>query len=217
MEDFKITNDLLHYFEEAGQTLFYHPNQCIYFQGDTSNQLYVVKKGRVRVFFLDQEGQEMTVEIIENGRIFGESSFLDQTSRPTTVEAINEVELYACTLDSLIPYLTSSSLLTTTLFKLLIRNMNNLSLQLHNLYFLDRYQKVASFLLEQTTHPNIEKGITKNSIAYSHQEIAYCIGLSRGTVTRVLDALKKDNCIALQYKKVIIKDRIALEAYKNKR
>lgn len=217
MENFRIPDNLLQYFEEAGQTLQYHPGQCIYYQGDTSNQLYVVKKGRVRVFFLDQEGQEMTVEIVEKGRIFGESSFLGQTSRPTTVDAVNEVELYACTLDSLLPYLASSTTLTITLFKLLISNMDNLSLQLHNLYFLDRFQKVAAFLLEQTSHPNIEKGITKTSITYSHQEIAYCIGLSRGTVTRVLDTFKKQGCITLEYKKVVILDRIALEEYKNKR
>ena len=213
---FKITEDLFPYFQKAGHATIYHPGQCIYYQGDSSNQLYVIKSGRVRVFFLDEEGQEMTIEIIEKGRIFGDSSFLDQTNRPTTVEAITEVEVYVCTLESLLPYLTTSTTLTTVLFKLLIRNMNNLSFQLHNLYFFDRYQKVASFLLEQTKYPTIEKGISETCIPYSHQEIAYCIGLSRGTVTRVLDTFKESGCIVLQYKKVIIKDRKLLTKYLNK-
>lgn len=216
MEDSKITEDLFPYFENAGHTTTYQPGQCIYYQGDTSNQLYVIKTGRVRVFFLDEEGQEMTIEIIENGRIFGDSSFLEQTNRPTTVEAITKVEVYVCTLDSLLPYLSRSTTLTTTLFKLLIRNMNNLSSQLHNLYFFDRYQKVASFLLEQTNHPNIEKGVSKTCIPYSHQEVAFCIGLSRVTVTKVLDTLKESGCISLQYKKISITNRQLLTTYLHK-
>lgn len=212
MEAITISSDLYPYFQKAGQTVKYHAGQCIYYQGDLSKQFYLIKKGRVRVFFLDQNGQEMTVEIIEKGRIFGDSSFLNQTSRPTTVEAINDVELYACSLESLVPYLSENPTLTVTLFKLLIRNMDNLSNQLHNLYFLDRYQKVASFLLEQTKHPNVDKEITATCMPYTHQELAYCIGLSRGTVTRVLDSFKEQGMVAIRYKKIIIKDRKALQA-----
>lgn len=213
MENIEISDVLFEYFEKAGQNLIYHPGQCIYYQGDLSNQLYIIKRGRVRVYLIDKDGQEITLEIIEKGRIFGDSSFINQTSRPTTVEAISEVELYACTLESLLPYLGKSTTLTTTLFKLLIENMNNLSNHVHSLYFLDRYQKVASFLLEQTAHPNIEKGITSTCIPYTHQEIAYCIGLSRERVTKVLNEFKTQGFITIGYKKIIIINRRGLQEY----
>lgn len=212
-----VEDILFTYFEKAGQHILYHPGQCMYYQGDLSNQIYIIKEGRVRVYLLDKEGQEITLEIIEKGRIFGDSSFLNQTTRPTTVEAITKVELYACTLESLLPYLTKSPELTTTIFKLLIQNMNTLSSHVHNLYFLDRYQKVANFLLEQTAHPNIEKGITKTTIPYTHQEIAYCIGLSREQVTKVLNVFKTKEWIRIGYKKVIILNRDGLQDYMNTR
>lgn len=213
MNNNKITEEMYPYFDKVSETKYYKAGQYIYFQGDLSNQFYVIKKGRVRVYFLSANGEEMTVEIVEKGRIFGESSFLSKTSRPTNVEAINDVELYACKIEDLIPYLSSSPKLMEILFKLLIQNLDHVSNQLHHLYFLNRFQKVAYFLIEQTSRANIDLNISSNCVPYSHQEIAYCVGISRVSVTKVLDYFKNEGWIDLKYKKVIILNREALIDY----
>ena len=42
-------------------------------QEDSSNNLYLILKGRVRVYLISKDGQEITLDIIDKGRIFGES------------------------------------------------------------------------------------------------------------------------------------------------
>ncbi|HIZ66752.1 MAG TPA: cyclic nucleotide-binding domain-containing protein, partial [Candidatus Blautia pullicola] len=85
MESIKISENLYPYFEKTGKLLCYEPGETIYFQGDSAEHLFFVKSGRVRAFYLTRSGKELTFEIVEKGRIIGESSFLSQSVYPVSV------------------------------------------------------------------------------------------------------------------------------------
>ncbi|KAA9005474.1 Crp/Fnr family transcriptional regulator [Paenibacillus spiritus] len=213
MVTIKVPESLYPYFQQAGNSMGVRPGERIYMQGDQANRLYLITKGRVRVYCISKEGEELTIEIVEKGRIFGESSFLYEATRQTTVDAVNEVELVSCTLESLSPYLNQSKELTFILFQLLSSTCSHLSHQLKRSNLYNRYEKVASFLLDETVYPNKDKGIRENCIPYSHEELAVCLGLNRVTVTKVLNDFKQRGWIDLQYKKVIILNRAALSEF----
>lgn len=206
----KISENLFHFFEKAGQKVIYHPHDIIYMQEDDSTSLYLILKGRVRVFNINSMGEEITFEVLEKGRIFGESSFFQKSLRPTTVMAINEVELISCYLDDLYPYLNESTELTISLLQLLSQTCDYITSLLKKSYTYNRYEKIASFLLEQTMYDNVDKGIINNTLPYTHEEIATTVGLSRVTVTKVLNEFMKKGYIQNQYKKIIILDKKAL-------
>lgn len=212
MVTIKVPKSLYTYFEQAGSCIRFRTGEHIYMQGDQANRLYLITKGRVRVYYISNDGEELTLEIVEKGRIFGESSFLYQATRHTTVDAVNEVELLSCTLENLYPFLSQSKELTLILFQLLSNTCCHLSHQLKRSTFYNRYEKVASFLLDETAYPNKDKAISENCIPYSHEELAVCLGLNRVTVTKVLNDFKQKGWIDLQYKKVIISNRAALSA-----
>ena len=75
MEETKITEELYPYFEKVSEIKHYQPGQYIYFEGDLSNQFYAIKKGRVRVYFMSLDGEEMTMDIIEKRAYFGRIFF----------------------------------------------------------------------------------------------------------------------------------------------
>ena len=206
----KISENLFHYFEKAGTKVKYHPNDIIYMQEDDSTNLYLILKGRVRVFNINPMGEEVTFEFLEKGRIFGESSFFQNSLRPTTVMAVNEVELISCYLDDLYPYLSDSKELTISLLKLLSQTCDYRTSLLKKAYTYNRYEKIASFLLEQTVVDNIDKGIINSTLPYTHEEIATIVGLSRVTVTKVLNDFAKKGYIKNKYKKIIILNKKAL-------
>lgn len=209
----EVSKDFYPYFEKAGSLHHYEPNQKIYFQGDSSNDFYYIKSGRVRVYLVSREGREVTVEVVEHGRIFGESSFFSQSSRLTSVEAVNHVELVACSYESLIPYLEESPALLTTMFNLLAKTTRNLTHQVRRLCFLNAGQKIADFLLWMTEEARPEANITTNSLPYSHQEIAECTNLDRVTVTRLLNHFQAQGWVRLAYRKVFILNRQAMTDY----
>ena len=72
-------------------------------------------------------------------------------------------------------------------------------------YTYTRQEKIASFLLEQNLIDNEGK-----QISYSHEEIASLVGLSRVTVTKVLNDFAKKGYIRVAYRKINIIDRNGL-------
>jgi len=161
MVTIKVPETLHTYFEQAGSSIRVQTGERIYMQGEQANRLYLIKKGRVRVYYISTDGEELTIEIVEKGRIFGESSFLYQGIRQTTVDAVNEVELLSCTIENLYHYLSQSKELTLILFQLLSNTCSHLSRQFKRSTFYDRYEKVASFLLDETAYPNKDKAISE--------------------------------------------------------
>lgn len=193
----KIKKELFHYFEQAGEKVIYHPQDIIYMQEDQTNSLYLILKGKVRVYHLTPSGEEITFDILEEGRIFGESSFFQNSARPTTVVAINEVELISCHLKDLYPYLHQSAELTMSLLTLMSQTIDYLTMLVKRSYTYNRYEKIASFLLESPT----------NEINQSHEDIANMLGLARVTVTKVLNDFSKKKYISLGYRKITITNR----------
>lgn len=202
----KISENLFDYFKQAGTLIKYQPSDIIYMQEDATNNLYLILKGRVRVFLLSKDGQEITLDIIDKGRIFGESSFLLNTSRPVCVSAIDNVELISCNLETLYPTILESKELTLAIMRLLSSTNDHLTNQVKKAYFYNRHEKIAAFLLEQN----------KKTISYTHEEIASLTGLNRVTVTKILNDFNQYGWIDLAYRKIIITNRNQLINYLDK-
>lgn len=202
----KISEDLFKYFKEAGTLIKYHPNDVIYMEEDTTNNLYLILKGRVKVYLISKDGQEITLDIIGKGRIFGESSFLQNTNRPVCVSAIDEVELISCQLETMYPTILKSEELTIAILRLLSSTNDYLVNQVKKAYLYNRHEKIVAFLLEQN----------KKTISYTHEEIASLTGLNRVTVTKILNDFCQSGWIELKYKKINILNRIPLKDYLSK-
>lgn len=161
----------------------------------------------MRAFYVTKSGKELTFEIIEKGRIIGESSFLSHSLYPVTVTAVTDVVLLVCTLEQLWPQIESSRDLTLVMLRLLSGTCNHLTEQLRRITLYDRYQKIASFLLHETAEPDSDRGVTSDSIPYTHEELAMSLGMNRVTVSRVLGEWKKQRIISTAYGCIRILDR----------
>lgn len=211
MEQIKISEDLYPYFEKTGKLLYYEPGETIYLQGDSAEHLFLIKSGRVRAFYLTKSGREFTFEIVEKGRIIGESSFLSHSVYPVSVAAVNGVQLLACRLEQLYRYMESSPALMHTMLQLLTKTCNHLTEQLRRVTLYDRYQKIASFLLHETAFPDKDRGVSKQGIPYTQEELAASLGMNRVTVSKVLGEWKKQKIISTTYGHIQIEDRKYLE------
>ena len=199
------------YFIKNGSVKTCRKGEIIYFQNDSADSLYLILKGKVRVFHISASGKEITLEILEKGRIFGESSFLGEHKRPTTVEAVNTVELVSCNIKNLVPVLRKSEELMVLMFQHLSQTCNYLSNQIYRLTNYDRYQKIASFLLEETFDSRADKRTEEYVVPYTHEEIASLLGMNRVTVSKVLASFAEQGVIRSEYGRTIILDKKKLE------
>ena len=206
----RIRDEQFGMFEAVGQLLHYRAGELIYMQQDSADILYLIRKGRVRVYLSTESGEEVTLEIVEKGRIFGESSFVQDACRSTTVSAVTDTELVACRLSELGPALCGSWELTSALLQMMSDTCDYLSRLVKRAYLYDRRERLAAFLLEQTAVDNPDKGIVDGALPYTHEDLALVVGLSRVTVTRVLGEFQRQGWVECGYRKIRVRDREGL-------
>ena len=128
----------------------------------------------------------------KDNTFFGESAVFDDQPYFATATILEPSEIYYIQRDDLMRLIKKTPSIAFMLIRALIRKIRLLAFQLEDLSFLDAQKRVAHILLtlghelgvrkEDGLH--IQKGIT-------HNDLAQLTGLSRVTVTNVLNYLER--------------------------
>lgn len=65
----------------------------IYLQGTEATCFYYLKKGKVKSFIQSEDGAERTLNLYQQGSIFGEASFFDELPRVSSAVALTPCEI----------------------------------------------------------------------------------------------------------------------------
>lgn len=201
-----IPEKLISMLRVSGKTDIYKPKTKIFSQGESASGFYIISSGRVRVYTITDAGYERTIEILEVGRIFGDSSFLSNAYRFVNIEAVIACEIISFTADELITLCTKSEELMKLIFQHMADTCNYLTKQLIQTTSYDSTQKIAAFLLNESENRR------QTVLPYSHEEVAASVGLNRVTVSRVISNLKKQQIIRVGYRTIEICDALHLKS-----
>ncbi len=69
------------------------PGETFYTPMDLSETLFVLRKGRVRIFKATPEGREFTLAVVESGTVFGEMALTAQRLRNSYAQAMEGSEV----------------------------------------------------------------------------------------------------------------------------
>lgn len=207
----KLSSKFYPLFEEVGTEFLIRSGHVLYMQGDQSSNLYLVKSGRVRMFYISENGKEITYRIIGEGQLIGEAAFLSHLQQ-ATISAVTDTTLITCPIKSLYPHICRHNELNQIIFELLTENYTQLCNQIKRLTINDSAKRVASYLLDLTKQDQEELGIIDHTLPYTQEELAVCLNLHRTTVAKVLADFAKRGLVRLQYRKIQVLDREGLRA-----
>lgn len=170
----------------------YRSGQPVYIQGERSRHFYFLLKGRVKISIFREDGSEKILAIQEGNTFFGESAAVDDQPYFATATVLEASEIYSIHRDHLLQMLRETPSIAFLLMCALIRKMRLLAFQVEDLSFLDAQKRVVHILLKLVHELGVEKGeglhIQKR---ITHDDLARLTGLSRVTVTNVLNYLEK--------------------------
>lgn len=194
-----------------GKVKSYRSSETIYMQDDSGDTFYYVKAGRVKVFILQEDGTEKILSIHEQGGFFGETTAIDQLPRPCCACAMINSEIIALTQEELVKLSQLDKDLYLALLQSLTRKIRMLSFQIQDMSFLEAEQRIIHILLKLAADfgTSTADGL-KLSVSFSDQELAGLVGVCRVTVTKTLNALKKQGLIDKQYRNITIKNQMGL-------
>ncbi len=201
-EEFEQLN-LIHNFIEA------HKGAYIYFEAFNHNKLYFLKEGYIKIGYINEEGKEITKDIIGQGDIFGQVTLEKHNLNGEFAQAYKaDVSLCAFTIDDFQKLLQKRPELALRYSKQVGTKLRHIESRLVNLLNKDVKTRLLNFLWQLSQHnmlQNMPDGLCIPNYL-THEDIANLIGSSRQTVTTMINELNNDQVISYDRHKICFLD-----------
>jgi len=162
--------------------------ECIVVQGQTSEALFIILTGRVRVVMADDHGGEVILATLRAGDYLGEMSLIDNAPHSASVkcEAISDVLILGR--EEFGQCLSENFALAQAIMRGLVQRLRSADQKIGSLALMGVYSRVANVMLEYAL-PD-EEGHLMIREKISRQDIAKMVGASREMVSRVMKDLE---------------------------
>ena len=172
---------------ERGVVKHFRKGQRLIDEGDSGDTLYIVTKGRLRVFGSSDTGREITYGTYGAGEYIGEMS-LDGGPRSASVEALEAVECVQVTRQTLLRHIAEHPEFALELIAKVIRSARAATVSTKRLALNDVYGRLV--LLLNSLGEVQPDGTRLIAERLTHQEIANRLGCSREMVSRLMKDLE---------------------------
>lgn len=174
----------------------------LYHQGDKARCFYYLKKGRVKVVMTSADGMEKTLSTASAGEILGEAAFFDKMPRISSAYALTNIEVISVDEAKLLTLIKDNPKLALELLKIQATRIRQLSSQIDAITFMKADGRIASLLL---------RSASSNIVNYTHEEIAGIVGVSRVTVSKILNRFKREGLLKTDYGKIVLINTVELK------
>jgi CRP/FNR family cyclic AMP-dependent transcriptional regulator len=112
---------------DAMKTVRLADGEILFNPGDRGDAFYIIESGQIRIFTLDEEGQELTLNTLEPGEAFGELALLDERPRSAGAVAVGPTVLCCLGRTKFLARVHTSPELTKTIIDLLSQRARHMT------------------------------------------------------------------------------------------
>ena len=187
----------------------YPKNETILRQGDPSHELYVVMKGKVRVYKTSPNGDETIINIFTQKEVIGEFAVIDNEPRSATAKAIDQCTLLAITRDKFLMHLQSMPKLAMEMCRLVINKARWTTKYAETLAQYDTADRLLHLILHfnqmfgQEIEPNKRYKI---NLGLNQADLAALVGAGRGWINQILNEWRERDLIEYKSGNITILD-----------
>jgi CRP/FNR family transcriptional regulator len=171
-----------------------------------SEGLYFVKKGKVRLYKLNADGKQFTLDILSEGNVFGEMDMISLGTRDMYIETIEECDICRMDKDRFEHFFIEHPRFMMNMIKVLSDRISGMSSLAQHLALGNLQDKILYVLLKLSDQFALQsrEEYCKINFPLSHQEIANLVGATREAVTTALQELVKEKVIKTGFKTIYI-------------
>lgn len=173
--------------------------EVLFLKGDESDGLYAIRRGLIRIGTTDDLGQQMTVNLLGSGDVFGEIALLDGRSRTADAVAADDTEMFFLPRRDFLIVLSGEAALAVHLIELLCGRLRDVLERIEEATFLPAATRLARRILTLAVDYGTE-------VHASQEELASLSGITRETVNRQLQGWKRDGVLSLGRGRLTIHD-----------
>ena len=185
----------------------YPAGALLYSPHNPTETLFILKRGRVRIFRISGDGRALTTAMITPGTIFGEMVLLGQSMHDNYAEALDEAVVCVMSRACVHEYLLSDARISARITEILGQRLREMERRLSDTVFKTVPQRIAGTLTALAGQQR-RYGITGRStvVALTHEQIAALVGTSRETATKILGEFAERGFIRLGRGRITLLD-----------
>lgn len=168
-------------------------------KGDTGTKLYAVCAGAIRISCTSEQGNDVILNLIIPGDIFGEISFLDRGPRTADAVVIEDSEVMEIERQDFSQLIREYPKVSMRLIEILCSRLRRTSEQVEDIVFLNLPHRLAKVLLHL-----YQRSSSNEALRITQHEISEMIGASRESTNKQLREWERCKWLRLERSCIVI-------------
>ncbi|WP_053990266.1 Crp/Fnr family transcriptional regulator [Mangrovimonas sp. TPBH4] len=193
-------------FKKSHQINHYNKKDFIYFEEDSSNKVFLIERGKVKIGYYTESGDEIVKSILLKGELFGEKAILGEEKRSEFAQCIeNDTTICPVGVDTMYGLMRDNRSFSFRVYKIIGFRLKKLERRLQLLMFKDSKTRLLEFLEELCDDYGYDCQETELRVIkhpYTQKDIATLIGVSRPTLNILMNDLKEKHIIDFGRKEI---------------
>ncbi|MET3684362.1 CRP/FNR family transcriptional regulator [Alkalibacillus flavidus] len=187
-------------------------NDVVFREGDKRDAVYFVVSGLVKIYKVSEGGQEQVINFIHSNDMFPHVGFFDDTPYPATAVTISDTELIAIPIEAFENLLIQKPQISIKVMRVMGKKILDLQSRVQQMSTQTVFERTVSMLLQLTDElgETDDNGEILVSLPITNADLANMIGVTRESVNRTFNQLKKSNIITYTRQQVVVHDYEAL-------
>ncbi len=202
-----ITAEERAYISRHSDLRVYKANEVIFVEGEQAQGLWVVERGRVKIYKLSPQGHELILHLRGPGKTFNDVGALDGGSNPASAAALSaDVHVWLIPCEVITHLLVQNPVVALNVVRLLARRVRTLVGQIEDIALYSVLVRLARFLIRQMDDDRRRgPGVTRTAIA-AH------LNTTPQTISVALRELEVAGAVQFDRYRIIITDETRLRA-----
>ncbi|MFQ5708162.1 MAG: Crp/Fnr family transcriptional regulator [bacterium] len=193
--------------------LAFSKNQFIYLMGTRANAIFLLKKGRVKISVLNNDGKEKIIDIFHPGESFGEFSVHGGHRYETEAMALENVRVYKLDHRIFIDLLRQKPQFALNCINLLNDRLIEARTEIEELSYKSAHKRLTRILLKLAQKYGKSDGDhIQRILKISHEHLAEMTGSNRSYISSFMSEFKKNGIISYNARYLVIHTNL-LETY----
>jgi CRP-like cAMP-binding protein len=193
----------------AGQLSYVHLEKGELFYGpeDQTEKLFLLQKGKVRMFRTTPDGREFTLAVVESGTVFGEMALTVQQLEGAYAQAMEASDAAYMLHQHLERLVLEKPEVGLKIMQVLSERLRRYETRLEDVAMKDVHSRLASIIVLLTESEGVRTGTGYRIPShYTHERLGTMIGTKRAAVTRAFGVLQDEGVVELRRRLIYVTD-----------
>ena len=178
------------------QNKFFRKKEVLFTEGDTAHSLYLLNKGKVKIYKSHEIGKDFITRLLQPGDFFGYLPLLENTDHTSSAEALEDSEITIFPKEDFYTLLEQSPAVMQQFIKLLSGSLAEEQEELFKLAYSSVRKRTAEALIK--LKDRYQENDKEFSMAIAREDLAKMVGTATESLIRTLSDFREEGLIKIE-------------------